>query len=339
MRPLARLRTLALLSLSVLAASFGVPGAARADIVYVLNSGDATISLLDAATRKEIRRVRVLREVHHLVLTPDRSELMVGDSMANEMLFFDPPTGEIRRRMRISNPYHLEFSPDGRHLVITSLRRNQVDIYGWDGSEPTLLSRLRMPEMPSHLAYSPDGGTVYVTLQGTGRLAAIDLETREPLWQLDVGPEPAGVIWHRGRLIVGVMGTDHFVVVNPATREIEGRIAIGRGAHAIFPSPDGSALYATSRVDSRIARVDPDTLAVVARWDIPGGPDCIAFDPEGRIWVTLRWVQRVAVVDPETGRFETIRVGRSPHGIFVQPRRGADGPPPQPAASAAESQG
>lgn len=330
-----RLRLLLLTSVL----SLGAAGGARADLVYVLNSGDASISLLDTTTREETQRIPVLREVHHLVLTPDRSELVVGDSAANELLFLDPATAAVKRRERISNPYHLEYSPDGKLLVITSLRRDQVDIY--DAASLTLLQRLRVPDKPSHLAFSPDSRLVYVTLQGAGAVMAIDLTERKPLWTAEVGKQPAGVIWHRGRLLIGIMGSDHVAVVNPADGKVERTIFIGRGAHTIFPAPDGKALYATSRVDSRISVLDPETLAVTARWEIPGGPDCIAFAPDGRLWVTLRWIARVAVVDPKTGEVETIPVGRSPHGIFVQPQRGAGTPvatrpaadPVQPAAA------
>lgn len=292
---------------------------AAADLIYVLNSGDATISILDAITRQELRRIPALREVHHLVLAPGGRELLIADSGGNEIFFVDPATGEIRRRERISNPYHLDYSPDGRHLVIASLRRNQVDIY--DAQGPTLLARLRMPEKPSHMAFGPDGKVVYVTLQGSGTVAAISLETREALWEAPVGREPAGIIWHRGRLIVGVMGAEHFAVMNPETREVERQIPVGRGAHTIFAAPDGKALWATSRVQSRLAEIDPTTLEVRRIIEIPGGPDCIAFDPDGRLWATLRWAGRIARVDTRTGEYETIRVGRSPHGIFVQPRR------------------
>lgn len=308
-------RLAALLMLSLLAAA----RPAAADLVYVLNSTDATISVLDAFTRQEIRRIPALREVHHLVLSPDGRDLLIADSGGNEIFFVDPATGDVRRRERISNPYHLDFSPDGRHLVIASLRRNQVDIY--DATGPTLLTRLRMPEKPSHMAFSPDARVVYVTLQGSGTVAAISLETRQPLWEAPVGREPAGIIWHRGRLIVGIMGSENFVVLNPETQQVERTIPVGRGAHTIFPSPDGRALWATSRVQSRLAEIDPSTLEVRRIIEIPGGPDCIAFDPDGRIWVTLRWVGRIARVDPRSGTFENIRVGRSPHGIYVHPRR------------------
>ena len=296
---------------------------ARADTVFVLNSGDASISVLDATTRVETRRIPVLREVHHLVVSPDGRDLVVGDSGGNELLFLDPQTGEIRRRERVSNPYHLEYSPNGRYLVVASLRRDQIDIY--DAATLALLQRFRQPDKPSHVAFSPDSRFVYVTLQGTGQVAAVDMTTRSTIWTQDVGPEPAGIIWHRGRLLIGLMGRTEFVTLDPETREVRPAFQIGRGAHNVFPAPDGNTLYATSRVDSRIAEVDAATLEVRRIFEVPGGPDCIAFDLEGRIYATLRWVGRVLVLDPRTGDQAQIRVGRSPHGIFVMPRQPGTG--------------
>lgn len=298
-----------------------LPAAARGDLLYVLNSGEATISLLDAATRQELRRIPALREPHHLVLTPDGSQLVIADSGGNELLFFNPATGEQLRRERISNPYHLEYSPDGRFLVVASLRRDQVDLY--DAATLALLQRWRTGGMPSHIAFAPDSLRVFVTLQAEGAVAAFEPATRRHLWTAPVGPQPAGIIWHRGRLIVGIMGGEHFASLDPETREVARAFTIGRGAHTIFPAPDGRALYATSRVDSRLAELDPETLAVRRLWNIPGGPDCLTFDPEGRVWMTLRWAGRIAMLDPREAdpQPQTIRVGRSPHGIFFKPRR------------------
>ncbi|MFM2149467.1 MAG: hypothetical protein RLZZ187_1773 [Pseudomonadota bacterium] len=312
-----------LFALSLLLSAALLPAAARADLLFVLNSGEASISIVDPATRQEIRRIPVLREPHHLVLTPDGRELVLGDSAGNELIFLDPSTGEVRRRERISNPYHLEYSPDGRWLVVASLRRDQVDIY--DAATLALVHRFRPGDMPSHIAFSPDSRRVFVTMQGDRAVVAFDMETRTQLWSAEVGPEPAGIIWHRGKLIIGVMGADYFAVLDPETREVTRGFTLGRGAHTLFPSPDGRALFATSRVDSRLAEIDPETLAVRRVWNIPGGPDCITFDPEGRVWMTLRWQGRIAVVDPRDPnaqpQWQTGRVGRSPHGIFFKPRR------------------
>lgn len=298
---------------------------ARADMVYVLNSGDASISVVDVTTFQEIRRIPLLREAHHIVLTPDGKELVLGDSAANELVFLDPQTGEIRRRERVSNPYHLEYSPNGRFLVVASLRRDQIDIY--DAASLTLLQRFRQRDKPSHVAFSPDSRWVYVTLQGTGQVSAVDLSSGTVAWIQDVGPEPAGIIWNRGKLLIGLMGRQDFVTLDPATREVRPVFQVGRGAHTAFPAPDGRTLYATSRVDSRIAEVDAETYEVRRLFDVPGGPDCLAFDPEGRIFATLRWTGRMLAFDPRTGENAQVRVGRSPHGLFVMPQRpglGAD---------------
>lgn len=308
-----------------------LPGTARADLVYVLNSGEATISVLDAATRQERGRIPVLREPHHLVVTPDGSQLLVADSGANEVFYLNPATAEVQRRAPISNPYHLEFSPDGRFLVVASLRRNQVDVL--DARTLELKQRFRPGDKPSHIAFSPDSRMAYVTIQGDGRVAAFDLEQMTQAWSQPVGPEPAGIIWHRGKLLMGIMGSTHFVALDPATQQVSPVFTLGRGAHTIYAAPDGRALYATSRVDSRVAEIDPDTLTVRRWWAIPGGPDCLAFDPQGRVWMTLRWSGRIAILDPVADRWETVRVGRSPHGIFFKPiGQGADFALAQPGA-------
>jgi len=56
---------------------------------------------------------------------------------------------------------------------------------------------------------------------------------------------------------------------------------------------------------------------VVRTLHVPGGPDDIDFAPDGKLWATLRWRQAVAVIDPVSGSVETIPVGRSPHGIWL----------------------
>jgi DNA-binding beta-propeller fold protein YncE len=321
------MRRRSLLAMPALVAGLSPP-AARANAtaggqgsVLVLNSRDATIGVVDVAGMAETRRIPMLREPHHLAFTPGGGEVMVADSGGNEMFYLDPATAEIRRREPLGNPYHLGFGPSGRDFVICSLRRGQVDMFRWDGRSPRLAHRLVTPPKPSHMAFAPDGQTVFVTLQGSGQVTAIALAGGQALWTADVGPEPAGILWHRGRLLVSIMGSDHVAVLDPATQLVEGRITVGRGAHTVWLAPGGNAIYATSRVDSRITVLDAGSLAPVQVFAVPGGPDCMTFDPEGRIWVTQRWIGRIARVDPETGSIESIRVGRSPHGILFLPRR------------------
>ncbi len=299
-----------------LAAALALAPAAYAErIAFVLNSADASVSEIDIDTHKEIRRIPVLREPHHMALTPDGSSLVVGDTAGNALFFFDPDTGALQRQITVSDPYQIFFSPDGRYFTVAGLARNQVDIY--DGKSFTLLHRVPARSMPSHMNYAPDSSVVYVSLQDTDSLMAIETASGRVLWTTKVGKTPAGVLWHDGKILVGDMGSDYVAVVDPADGHVERKVQTGRAAHNLFMSPDGRELYVTNRVAGTISVLDPTTLAVERSYSVPGGPDDISFAPDGTIWAGLRFRQHVAVIDPKTGTYTTIPTGRSPHGIWL----------------------
>ncbi len=284
-------------------------------LAFVIDSGDAAVSLFDVETRQEVRRIPLLREPHHMALTPDHRFLLVGDTTANEMLFLDPNTGAVEKRMPVSDPYQFGFSPDGKWLVVNGLLRNQIDIY--DAGTMRLANRVPVQGMPSHLSFSPDSGTAFVSLQSTGSLVAIDVRSGKPVWKSAVGPAPAGVLWHRGKLLVGIMGADYVAVVNPADGKVERRIHTAKGAHVLFVPHDGKSVYVSNRVDGSIVVLDAESLTELRRFKIAGGPDDMDFAPDGKIWVSRRWAQSVAVVDPADGTSSTLPTGRSPHGIWL----------------------
>ena len=295
--------------------------AAAAGLAFVINSGGASISLVDMSSQKELRRIPVLREPHHLALSPDGRSLLVGDTVGNEMLFLDPATAALQRRVAVADPYQLGFSPNGKFLVVNGLARNQVDVY--DAAGMQLLKRFPTASMPSHLDYAPDSSRVFVSLQGTDSLVAIDLNKLAILWTAKIGKTPAGVLWHDGRVLVADMGTDYVAVVDPADGHVTGRIHTGKGAHNLFLSPDRKIIWVNNRVGGTTTSLDAATLTPIRSYAIPGGPDDIAFAPDGRLWITRRWAEKVAVLDPATGEYQTIEVGRSPHGLFLSPKGSA----------------
>ena len=289
-----------------------------AGLAYVVNSGAASISLVDMSAEKELRVIPMLREPHHLALNPDGKSLLVGDTVGNEMFFFDPATAALQKRIPVADPYQLAFSPNGKFLVVNGLARNQVDVY--DAASMQLLKRFPIASMPSHLDYSPDSSRVFVSLQGTDSLVAIDLNKLDILWKVKIGRTPAGVMWHNGKVLVADMGTDYVAVTDPSDGHVVDRIHTGKGAHNLFLSPDRKIIWVNNRVGGTTTSVDATTLAVMRTYRISGGPDDIAFAPDGKLWITRRWAEKVAVLDPQSGDYQTIDVGRSPHGIFLYPK-------------------
>ena len=144
---------------------------------------------------------------------------------------------------------------------------------------------------------------VFVSLQGTDSLVAIDLNRLAILWTAKVGKTPAGVLWHDGQVLVADMGTDYVAVVDPADGRVIGRIHTGKGAHNLFLSPDRKIIWVNNRVGGTTTSLDAATLAPIRSYTIPGGPDDIDFAPDGRLWITRRWAEKVAVLDPATGEY------------------------------------
>jgi len=291
---------------------------ARAEVAVVINSGEDTVSVLSLKDYKEVGRFNVGREPHHLMLTPDGADLLIGNAMGNDLVALDPATGAMKRRVpKIDDPYQLGFTPDRKTLVVAGLRLDHVDFYEADGLK--LAGRVKVGSMPSHLAFSPDNRFVYVTLQGSDELAGIDIAKREVVWKTKVGPTPAGVINTPKGLLVGIMNSDYVAVVDPATGAMTGKVVTGKGAHNLFPSKDKKRIYVTNRVANNIVALDAQTLKPVQTYNTLNGPDCLDFNADGtEMWVVARWARAVQVIDIATGQTKKkIPVGKSPHGIYV----------------------
>ena len=284
----------------------------------VLNSDEDTFSIIDTESYKETARTHIGRQPHHLTTTPDQKVLIIANAGGNELVFIDRATGTVQQRVEISDPYQVGFSPDAKWFVSNSLRLDRIDLY--NAANYQLVHRLPAPKTPSHIGFSPDSSTAYVTLQGTDQLIAIDLASGQRKWVAPVGKQPAGVfVRPSGTVLVANMGSDHIVELDPRDGNVIRRIKTDRGAHNFLLSPDGKTLYVSNRVAGTVSALDAEKLEVNANFAAPGGPDDMAWTPDGKeLWVTGRWRASVDVLDRETGALKTrIPVGRSPHGIFV----------------------
>lgn len=308
---------------------FGATAPAFADKVLVLNSDDVNYSVVSRSQRVETAKLPIGREPHHLIRSADGSKVFLASTLTNELLELDAVTGERRRIIPdIIDPYQLGFSPDGKWFVTAAYRLDHVDIY--TARDFKLAKRIFIESLPSHLAFDEDSRTVFVTIQQTGRLIAIDLETQTIKWNVAVGISPAGVVMLPGdrRLLVGLTGENGITVVDPSDGRLTGRLRTGRGAHNFWPQGDGRHYFLSNRLDGTVSRIDTHEMRVTHQIRVPGCPDCIDMTPDGKeLWVTQRFLRRVAVVDlTQMQMVASIPVGKSPHGVFVLRPADENGP-------------
>jgi len=168
--------------------------AAQTSPIFVLNSLDASVSVVDPASWKEVRRLPTGKEPHHLYMTPDEKSVIVANALGDSLTFIDPKTAQVQRTLRgILDPYHLRFTPDMKWMVMAGNRLNHVDVYRWDGSNLHLAGRVATGKTPSHIWIDSRSTTAYVSMQDSDELVAVDIASQALKWRIKTGPMPADI--------------------------------------------------------------------------------------------------------------------------------------------------
>ena len=318
-------RLLAALLLGCLIPAFATPASSP---IFVLNSQDASVSVIDATSFEELRRIPTGKEPQHLYLSPDKKSLIVANSASHSLVLIDPLSGELQRTIHsVADPYYLRLSPDMKWMVTASNRLDRIDIYRWDTGNPVrpvaLAGSVKLPRTPSHLFIDSKSSVVYVSLQDSDELVAVELASRKLRWRLAVGRLPADVYLTPDdkTLFVGLTGDEHVEVydVSQTPPKPMGRIKTGASAHAFRARGDGRHLFVSNRIANTISIIDMHALSVVDTLPAPGGPDCIELLADGKtLLVSSRWAGKLSVIDVDKRAVtRQVRVGRSPHDVWT----------------------
>jgi DNA-binding beta-propeller fold protein YncE len=296
--------------------------------IFVLNSLDATISVIDPVSFTELRRLPTGKEPHHLYLTPDEKSLVVANALSDSLTFVDPVQGQIQRVVKhMADPYHLRFSPDMKWFVTAANRLDYVNIYRYEPQDlenpMKLTGRIKAGRTPSHLSIDSKSSVVYASMQDSDELMSVELATQKPRWKVPVGKLPADIfLTPDDKFLLVALTGDEFVEVydvSGAAPNLVKRIRTGAGAHAFRAYGDGRQVFVSNRVANTISLIDFQSLAVVATYDAPGGPDCIEFLADGKtLLTTSRWARKLTFIDIEKKKVvRQVPVGRSPHGVWT----------------------
>src|SRR5437764_2822881 len=319
--------------------------AARArPLVYVPNSHDGTVTVIDPRSYRVIRTFATGTLPQHVVPSYDLTTLWVANNRGNTLTPIDPATGREGASVPVADPYNLYFTPDGRLAIVVAERRRRLDFR--DAKTMALVQSVALGcKGVDHMEFTADGRFAVATCEFSGQLVKVDLETRSVIGYLTLDPgglDSAGMPQDirsspDGRVFyVADMKANGVFLVDPEGFRRLGFIATGKETHGIYPSRDGRLMYVTNRgwntTDSgrhrpaSISVLDPRTRRVVATWPVPGGgsPDMGNGTPDGKgLWVSGADAEKVRELDTEAGQLtHRIKVGREPHGLCVWPQPG-----------------
>jgi len=225
--------------------------------LYFADTGNDTVAVLDTAQLKVSNYenptetlVHVGQDPQSVAVTPDGTQVWVADS--------GPQTG-------------------GPSLGGISVISTATD---------TVTATLPLPTDPRVIAFSPSGGTAYVT-SGAG-LLVINTATLQVVATIHGLGNPEGVTVSPDGNTVYVTNTVQGVVevISAATNTVTGTIKVGQLPWQLVLSSDGSTLYVADGDSDAISVISTASDSVTDTIPDAGDPVSVALTPDGsRLWV------------------------------------------------------
>ncbi len=298
-----------LLGLSLLTAS----GDPAKGLLLVTNKGDRTLSLIDPATNKQIAVVPEEGVTGHEVAASADGKVafvpIFGDSGVGKPgsdgtmvrvidLGKRAITGTIDFGKGV-RPHCPIFNERTGLLYVTTENEKSVSII--DPKNLKIIGAAPTGQEQSHmLAVTRDGKRGYTANVGPGTVSVLDLEAKKLIKVI-----PIGKMIQRISLSIDdklAFTADQFeprlAVIDTATNEVTGHIALPEIGYGTAPTPDGKTLVVCLINLNEVALVDLATRQVTATLKVPKSPQAALVRPDGAVaYVSCDASAQVAVID------------------------------------------
>jgi YVTN family beta-propeller protein len=269
-------------------------------LAFVTNYGSRapgnTLSVIDLAARKEMRRVDLgtLRQPHGIIVA--NQKVIFTAEGSRSIARYDPATNQVDWRFETGqNVTHMVIaSRDGRTLFTSNIGSNTVSVI-----EPLDVARgrpldvardkqaaqdwrqtiVRVGAGPEGLDLSPDGRELWTAHSGDGGVSVIDVAAKKVVQTIDVGTRRSNRLkFTRDGAVVLISDLDagQIVFVDVKSRRVTKRLSVGRMAEGILIAPDGRA-YAAVTGEDRVAAIDLQKMEIVQVIATGSGPDGLAW--------------------------------------------------------------
>jgi YVTN family beta-propeller protein len=227
------------------------------DTLYFADTGNDTVAVINAATLNPDNYANPAETLIHvgfnpqgLAVTPDGSQVWVADT--------GPQTGQ----------------PSLSGISVISTATN------------TVTSTLRLPTDPREIAFSPSGGTAYVTT-GAGLLVINTSSHRVTGVVPGLGnPEDAAVSPDGKTVYVTNTAQGVVDVISTATNRVTRTIKVGQMPWQLVLSSDGGTLYVADGDSNAISVISTKSGTVTDTISDAGDPVSLALTPDGsQLWV------------------------------------------------------
>ncbi len=184
--------------------------------VFVVNTQDASVSLVDLTTMKEVRQYEVGKRPYGIAVTRDGKSVAVGVEDEECVKFYSLPDFKEKGTTKIGKMFndHIVLTQDGKHVLVANFYSD--DVVGIDVGTMKEAFRIKDCSAPHVVKYGPLGKHVFVTCKKVTGIAVIDPVARKlvKVIPLNVNPRSLTFSPDEKRVYFGSFWVDGFFEMN-----------------------------------------------------------------------------------------------------------------------------
>lgn len=310
--------------------------------VYVVNTQAGSVSLVDLATMKEVKRLDVGPRPYGIAVSRDGKTVAVGVEDEEKVKFFDAASWSLRGEVRVGKMFndHIILSRDGAHVLVADYHSDTV--IGIDVAAMKQAFRIEGASAPHVIKYGPLRKNAYVTCKKVTGVAIVDPDARRlvRVYPLNVNPRSLTFSPDESKLFFGSFWVDGFFELDVASGKVTRLFKLDppagnaapqevtyHGVEAVGPN----ILLAANEGRSYVDAVDVRTGALLARLtEGISKPCCVERIPSAdgdpvRVLVSNLGDGSIALVevsaDGELRFVSKAQVGAAPKRVAFAPAR------------------
>ncbi|MCU1275921.1 MAG: beta-propeller repeat protein [Bryobacterales bacterium] len=250
---------------------------------YGARTPGSTISVIDLAAQKELRRVDLgsLRRPH-------------GITFADGKVYFTAEVNKLIGRYDPSSD-HIDWllgtGQNGTHMVLVSKYTDRIFTANIGSDTISVIERASGPldwnetqisvgKGPEAIDISPDGKELWTAHSRDGGVSIIDIASKKVIETFNIATKRSNRLKFTPdgkRVLISDLEGGELVVLDRADRKQVKRMKLGRSPEGILIPPEASRAYVAVAGDNHVAIIDLKTLEVTGHISTGSGPDGMAW--------------------------------------------------------------
>jgi YVTN family beta-propeller protein len=241
-----------------------------------------TISVIDIASRKEIKRVDLGALLRPHGITESSGKIYFTIEGSRAVARYDPVAGRIEWTMGTGQGgTHMVVVGPASGKIYTANRESDTvsAIAPAKGTSAWAITQIAVGKAPEGIGLSPDEREVWVAHRGDGALSIIDTATDQVKQTLKVGRAPIRLKFTpdgKRVLVSDSLGGD-VVVFDASTHKELKRIQIGGVPAGILVQPDGRRAFVASTRANKVLVINLEDFTVTGAIEPGRAPDGMAW--------------------------------------------------------------